>query len=313
MEKSYRIGAAAVIFAVLLRIGCSSLPQKTLQLLQKPEVIRLLLFAETGRWLELPRYRTSHSAESAAPVFAQAGITFCQEDAQLVDIQNVCGLETDIPTLLTRELNWKLYGAEPTVLILHSHASESYTYTGGYTEDTAYRTLDEDHNMLSVGDALAQQLQQAGICVLHDRTLHDYPSYNGSYTDARGSMDTFLKTYPGIELVLDLHRDAVEAYGRQLRPLASDGETAQMMLVMGTNYENWEANLSLALKLHALLEESTPGIMRPLQLRPTRFNQDLSSGAVLIEVGAAGNTHAEAMKAAEKLANAIIALAKGTE
>ena len=54
------------------------------------------------------------------------------------------------------------------------------------------------------------------------------------------------------------------------------------------------------------------GLTRPLQLRSQRFNQDLSPGALLIEVGAAGNTHPEAMTAAEQLAKAVIALAKGT-
>jgi stage II sporulation protein P len=84
------------------------------------------------------------------------------------------------------------------------------------------------------------------------------------------------------------------------------------MLVMGTNHENYEENLSLALKLHAQLEEQWPGITRPLQLRASRLNQDLHPGALLVEVGAAGNSHAEALTAARELAKAIIALRSGT-
>ena len=84
------------------------------------------------------------------------------------------------------------------------------------------------------------------------------------------------------------------------------------MLVMGTNYETYTENLSLALKVQSQLEAQCPGITRPLQLRAARFNQDLCPGALLVEVGAAGNTHPEARRAAEQLAKAIVALADGT-
>jgi len=90
------------------------------------------------------------------------------------------------------------------------------------------------------------------------------------------------------------------------------------MLVVGTNaagqdHENWEENLALALKLHLQLQRQDPGIMRPLQLRRQRFNQDVSPGALIVEVGAAGNSHGEALIAAERLAVAITALARGTQ
>lgn len=100
-----------------------------------------------------------------------------------------------------------------------------------------------------------------------------------------------------------------------MRTLAHvDGsDSAQLMIVVGTNYDTWEENLSLALKLHAQLETACPGITRPLQLRGQRFNEDLSPGGLLIEVGAAGNSHDEALTAAGELAKAIIALAKGTQ
>ena len=89
--------------------------------------------------------------------------------------------------------------------------------------------------------------------------------------------------------------------------------SAQLMIVMGTNYDTYEENLSLGLKLHAQLERMYPGITRPLQLRAARFNQDLCPGSLLIEIGAAGNTQAEAQRAAKALAQAVAALALGTD
>lgn len=223
--------------------------------------------------------------------------------------------DPDLETLLASPLHWDLTEGDPAVLILHTHATESYTKTGeDYAETARYRTLDEDYNMLSLGDMVAQDLKNAGIGVVQDTTLHDYPSYNGSYTRARKSIQSYLEAYPSIRLVLDLHRDAVEVSYGQLRTCVSveGSDCAQLMIVLGTNHDTWQDNLSLGLKLHAQLERQVPGITRPLQLRASRFNQDLSAGALLVEIGAAGNTHEEALAAARQLSKAIIALSRGT-
>ena len=318
-----RVGAYAIIFALLLRLGGSGAFQPVADFLAKPKISSLLLYLETGR---VVRFSTSYpvstvfSMESHTPDLAQPLHilpSFTPEDAKAVDIKYNCTLKPDVEALMTRPLSWDLTSNEPTVLILHTHATESYTKSPGegYTESAAFRTLSEDYNMISVGDRLAQLLEDGGISVIHDRALHDHPSYSGSYNHARKSTATYLEEYPSIRLVLDLHRDAAGDEQNQMRTQATvDGQSsAQLMVVIGTNHANYEENLSLGLKLHAQLEQQAPGIMRPLQLRAQRFNQDLSPGALLIEVGAAGNTHPEAHTAARELAKAIVALARGTE
>lgn len=314
MNKSYRIGAGVVIFAILLRLGCGTLPQKAIRLLQQPQMARLLIFAETGRWLELPRAQAGHRLESAAPTF-QKPISFSAEDAQLVRLQNVCGLEADLSALLQQPLQLDLTGPEPTVLILHTHGSESYTHNGEYLEDSAYRTLDQDHNMLSVGQAVARQLEAGGVKVLQDRALHDHPSYNGSYAHARTATKQTLEQNPSIQLVLDLHRDALEdSRGNQIAQVCSvnNNEAAKIMLVVGGGHENWKQNLALAVKLQARLEQLYPGICRPIAFRSQTFNQDLSGGAVLVEIGTAGNTREQALYTAGLLSQAILDLQNGT-
>ena len=208
---------------------------------------------------------------------------------------------------------------QPYVLILHTHASEGYANTAD--SGTPYRSQKENENMLAIGDLVAQKLENAGIGVIHDRSIHDYPSYNGSYNSSRKQTNAYLKQYPSICLVLDLHRDAMEnADGKQIgTSLTVNGKkTAQLMMVVGSNagglnHPNWKENMALAVKLHALLESSHSGLCRSISFRKQRFNQDLSPGAMLIEVGAAGNTQEEAKNAADLLADGIIALAKGSE
>lgn len=309
MDLANRAGAFAVIGALVLRLGGSSLPQKFVDLMADPKVAEVILFVETGRRVAALRTVLDHEAESAAPVLKMP-IRFSQEDAALVTLHSSASKDADISGLLAQPLQWSLYEKEPTVLILHTHTSESYT--GDYEQDSAYRTLDEQYNMLRVGQALTERLEQAGIGVIHDRSFHDYPSYNGAYSHARTSIEEYLAQYPSIRLVIDLHRDAVaDSRGSQLA--YTTGDAAQLMLVIGTNHTAWTENMALAVKVQARLEQLQPGLCRPMALRAQRFNQDLCPGTLLIEVGAAGNTLDQALNAVDPLSKAIIDLAEGTK
>lgn len=320
-HQALRVGLSAILCALVFRLFSMGIPEKVVSWLTQPDTAAFLTYLETGR-----NVRFSPSLEAFSPDFVESPPASAPEptqaplpsfsDPESVEIYNASAKQPDMAALLAKPLTWQLRGEEPTVLILHTHTTESYTKTGqDYRETASWRTLAEDYNMLSVGQLVVEVLAEYGIPAIQDRSLHDYPSYNGSYTDARKSIREYLEEYPSIALVLDLHRDASEGSGGQLRTAASvEGQTAaQLMLVLGTNHEDYEENLSLALKLHAQLESQCPGITRPLQLRAARFNQDLSPGALLVEVGAAGNTHAEALLAARELAKAVAALAEGTQ
>lgn len=333
-RQAVQVGKTAILCALILRLWAAGVPEKVLSWLSQPNTAAFLLYLETGRDVRFSASREvfwEYAPESAAPwtpVLPPEPETeptpvlpsFSPEDTALTELYYACSLRPEVEELLTQPLVWDLKSGEPSVLILHTHATESYTQVDeGYVETSDYRTLDEGYNMLSIGERVARILWENGIGVVQDRKLHDYPSYNGSYNDARASIEAYLSEYPGIRLILDLHRDAADTVNGQLRTVAQvNGQTAaQLMLVMGTNasgltHDNWQENLSLALKLQAQLERQNPGITRPTLLRGQRFNQDLHPGALLVEVGAAGNTHAEAMLAAEQLAYAIVALAKGT-
>lgn len=322
-KKALRAGAAAIVCAAVLRLASYAFPEAATAILSSPELTKAMFFLSSGRILVHKPEETPPSSPPAtqppAPTQPEKPV-FTEEDVSLVSVSGNYKDLVDKQALLTQPLTWDLYGDAPTVLILHTHGSESYENTEGYAPSSEYRTLDENYNMLSIGDAVAARLEAEGIGVLHDRQLHDYPSYNGSYTNARKSLQQYLKDYPSIRLVLDLHRDAAEdASGRQIARTAESkyGKTAKLMLVMGMDtqarpHKNWQENMALALKLQAQLEKSCPGITRPTALWASRLNQDLSCGAVLVEVGAAGNTRQEALNAAALLADAVIALSHGS-
>ena len=338
-KRTLRFGAAVIACAAIARMGAAGFFSPLTRWFSAPETQSLLLYLETGRkvrfspsWAENtnpvaetePETAPETLPETTAPVpqtEPPALPAFSPEDAALTEMRYNCSLQPDLETLMETPLSWDLTGQEPKVLILHTHATESYTrQTENYEESAAFRTLNTEYNMISVGARVSQLLREAGIGVIHDTQLHDYPSYNGSYNHARKAIKQALKENPSVCLVLDLHRDASGDGKNQFRPVTEvDGlPTARIMLVMGTNaagltHPDWEKNLSLGLKLQTQLERQAPGITRPINLRAQRFNQDLTSGSLLIEMGAAGNSHPEALRAAEQLARAIITLSKGTE
>ena len=322
-RKSLRTGVAVIGLALLIRFLSGDILAPLIRALTRPETVAVLMYLETGRVVRTYS-PLAYPAESPPPEISQQldteTLVFIPKDADNLALDNETSYTPDLSALLTRPLDWDLQADYPTVLILHTHGSESYTPAPGedYEETSAYRTLDESYNMISVGAMVAGLLEAAGIGVIHDRSIHDYPSYNGSYTNARGSIEEILAENPGIRLILDLHRDAAAVGDGQLDTAATvNGRgSAQLMFVVGTDdgglhHPNWEENLSLALKLQSWLETAYPGLCRPLNLCAERFNGDTSPGALLIEVGAAGNTRAEALVAAEALAQSIIALARG--
>ena len=338
--RCIRVCAATLMCAGLLRLSASGVLAPLGQALENPDVASFLVYMQTGRVVrlhsELPPKPTIPDAPTVpiaaeappAPVTVPANAAtqpelpvFSAEDFSAVDITYDCNYEPDMEALLSEKLDWDLHTDEPSILIMHTHTTESYTPSPGdtYEETSAYRTLDPAHNVLSLGELITNRLEEAGIHVLHDTAFHDYPSYNGSYSDAAASTEKILEENPQIQLVLDLHRDAADTPTGQMSTECSIGSetAAQLMLVVGTDaggLENpgWKDNLSVALKLHTLLERENPGICRPMNFTYHRYNQHLGKHALLIEIGAAGNTLPQAKLAANALADAIIALSNGT-
>lgn len=320
-----RLCAGVLVLSAVLRLASTGFFAPVGRLIASPQAVSFFLYLHTGRMVRTTPAVAEEPDPPGEPVpetEPEQPPLFLAEEAALVELTYNCSYRPELETLLTRPLDWSLTDGEgPAVLILHTHGTEAYTCEEGtsYESSGAYRTLDEDYNMLCLGRLVARRLEEAGIGVIHDRDLHDYPDYNSSYTNAAASTEALLEKYPSIRLVLDLHRDAADtAYGQMVTECSIGSErAAQLMIVVGTDdggrtHPDWEENLSLALKLQILLERENPGICRPMNLTYNRYNQHLGDRALLIEIGAAGNTLREAELAAEALARGIIALKDGT-
>ena len=221
-------------------------------------------------------------------------------------VKNETAYQVDAQELLRRGPSVRLPAEGPQILILHTHGSEAYTPAGldRYEANDNRRTADEKFSVIRVGDELAAVFELAGLRVLHDREIYDYPSYTGSYSRSGEAAERYLNEYPGIAVVLDIHRDALGSEGVVYKTMAEEEGTvaSQIMLLAGTDesglsHPDWRENLALALYLQERVCMLHPTLMRPVSLVPQRYNQHLSRGSLILEVGSSGNTLQEALAA----------------
>ncbi len=237
-----------------------------------------------------------------------------------VYLKNSSGAKIDIKTELSAGSKIHITkSSEPQILIMHTHTTESYIQESRdyYLKTDASRSTDNSKNMAAIGDIIAAKVEAAGYGVLHDKTQHDYPSYSGSYDRSKKTVSEYLKKYPSIKIVIDVHRDALAGDGTDKIKLVTDIDgrpAAQVMLVMGSQtgsvsgYPNWRQNLRLAMQFHKKIESLYPSLARPMVVASKLYNQHLTTGSMLIEIGTDANSIDEAKYSAELVGEALVAL-----
>ena len=237
-----------------------------------------------------------------------------ETSTQAIALNNKAGVSVNTAALLKEPLSIKLSSDGPAVLIIHTHSSEAYLpdKDDPYTPSDPFRTQDKSHSVVRVGDEIASVLKEHGISVIHDTGTYDYPSYQGSYNRSYDAIQSYLKKYPSIKIVIDLHRDAIEAAdGSVYKTIAQvDGSTcSQVMFVMGTDaaglkHPKWKENFKLALHLQQEMNKLYPSLAKPIELSQYRYNQQATKGSMILEVGTTGNTLQESVTAARYFAEA---------
>ena len=204
---------------------------------------------------------------------------------------------------------------QPAVLIYHTHTTEGYELLDRdwYAADTTSRTTDTSRSVARVGTAIAEELERAGFRTIHDTTVHD-EAYSGAYDRSRKTAEPYLRKYPNLSVVLDVHRDAIqENDGTKIKPVVTVGgkKAAQIMIISGAeggkaeNFPNWRQNLRFALRLQDALETQAPGLTRPLFFCHRKYNMDLTPCSLLVEFGSEANTLEEAVYAGRLFGRAL--------
>ncbi len=247
---------------------------------------------------------------TAPPVVSGAGDD--EEDVPLPD---------DVIVEVTQPLKPDAYvpvGQSPQVLIYHTHTHEAYTKLPDqdYVEAAKWRTTNNEFNVVKVGEVLARELSaKYGIAVLQDKTDTEYPKLGTSYSRSLKTVQKNLAANPGLRILIDLHRDA---YNTSINPSTvtiNGKKVARIMFVIGTGQgqtgvgftekPDWKKNLALADAIKGRLSAMDPNLVRETSIKTGRYNQHLSTGSILIEVGHNKNTLEEVLNAVPFLAQAI--------
>ncbi len=230
-------------------------------------------------------------------------------NSQKIEIKNHAQKSFSVEELLARPLPYQPDTGGYKVLVVHTHTTESY-----FPND---RSDDNTQNMIQVGKEFSAILEANGIQTLHITKVHDVP-YTTSYKKSLESITKALEEHPTIEVVIDLHRDALyNENNEKIKPLASINQipAAQVMIVTGTEqgglpHPNWDDNLSFAVKLQNNLIKNYPGLSRPIDLRKERFNTHTTKNSIILEIGSNGNTMDEAINGAKFAAQAVADILK---
>lgn len=216
-----------------------------------------------------------------------------------------------VDKLLNREMSIQKK-KEPQILIYHTHGASE-----GFIDSQAGKKED---SIIGVGGELAKLLtEKYGYHVLHDETeydrIHGNIDRNKAYNQSYAGVTKTLQKYPGIQVLIDLHRDGVGNKVHRLTTIQGK-RTAQVMFFNGLSRnkkgdiaylhnDNLQANLAFSLQLKLACMENYPDFAKPIYLKNYRYNLHLRERSLLIELGNENNTIQEAKNAMEPLAEVL--------
>lgn len=267
-------------------------------ILELNDTNRLLANAFMGAMPQETEPALTEEKETATQPPQKVAIVDADLSVSRPTITNYTAYSIDEKELAERKLAYYSYGTSPLVLILHSHPDEGYAPAGAGWVPADYPFVDRDpqNNVFAVGEVISDLLTTTGIGNIHVSEMIE---------DPKKTIETYLRQYPSIQFVLDLHRDGL--YTEDGRIVATKGElnserAAQLMLAVGTGDAaegfDFRGNLAAAYTLAAQMTEAEPQIMRPILLRPEGLHQQYAPCSLSLYVGTTGNTLADALTSA---------------
>lgn len=216
----------------------------------------------------------------------------------------ITGNQLNASDLLSRSMKLTHDAQSPQILIYHTHSQERF----------ADSSQDPSDSIVGVGERLAELLRGYGFNVLHHAGEYDVATRDDAYAKAGPAVEQILKENPGIEIVIDLHRDGV-AEGTRLVTDVQGKQVASIMFFNGLSRTTANGdigylpnpyiqdNLAFSLQMQIAAEEYYPEFSRAIYLKGYRYNMHLCPKTLLVEAGAQTNTVQEVKDAMEPLAD----------
>lgn len=189
----------------------------------------------------------------------------------------------------------------PPVAIYCTHSSETYLPDDNRTHADSERGLIND-----VALELAKVLSQLSFRTVFVDTVHDSPEYTQSYIKSRETVKQLLEEDKTWGAVIDVHRDSIPGQKTGAVVDINGKKAAQLLIIVGSDQRKdnpyWEKNLAFAEKLYSEAENTYPGLVRGVRVKPGTYNQDLYAPSILLEVGNEYNSLEEASYGADLFA-----------
>lgn len=202
---------------------------------------------------------------------------------------------TEIKPVIKEEVSKK-----PLIYIYNTHQTEEYL-PGNLANYNITPTVYMASNILK------KELEKYNIySVVEDENIKDILNqnnwnYNNSYKASRIWLNNIKEEYPSIKYFIDLHRDSISQ-----NVVINNISYAKMMFVLGMNYDTYEQNEQLMLKINNYLNNKYLGITKDmLYAKKNTFNQDISPGVILVEIGGNKSSLEEVYNSVTILAEAI--------
>lgn len=197
--------------------------------------------------------------------------------------------------------------SEPLVYIYNSHQTEAYS-------EKYLETYNITPDVLMAGYLLKEKLEKLGIStIIEESNIAEFLrinnwQYKDSYKASRFYLLDAIDNYPNVKLFIDLHRDSLSKSKSTVK--VNNKEYAKVMFVVGKEHDNYQANLELSNKLNNMITKKYPTLSRGVIGKEGSgvngiYNQDLSSNAILLELGGNENTITEVLNTIEIISEII--------
>ena len=204
--------------------------------------------------------------------------------------------------------NIRLTKDNPTMLIYHTHAGETYSDS---QEGNYHSQNNKDKSVIEIGTLLTEQLSKKGWGIAHSIKYHDYPKFTESYISSLETIKSMLNNYKSINIALDLHRDGrdlktnddIQKENERMTTTYNGEKVAKFFFVVGMKNPNVDKVKSLAEDITKFAQNKYPELILPIVEKPLgKYNQYMAQNHMLIEVGSNGTSSDEAKASTKYIA-----------
>ena len=201
----------------------------------------------------------------------------------------------------------RLTKENPTMLIYHSHAGETYSDS----PEGNYHSQNKEKSVIEVGTLLTEQLSKKGWGVAHSTKYHDYPDFTKSYASSLETVKSMLNNHKNINIAIDLHRDGrdlntdadMQKENERMTTTYNGEKVAKFFFVVGMKNTNVDEVQELAEDITKFAQSKYPELVLPIVKKQYgKFNQYMAENHMLIEVGSNGTSSEEAKASAKYIA-----------